>query len=121
MDHTRTREHARRCAHFSKPYILFLFFVFIGFWLPGFCRRFAVNGTSRVRHHPLPGFPVFHNEVLTVGSSIAIWNKNRVVVAIALGVWAINIGFLIQGESARPSPLQTENLIQRCLGQVLPG
>ncbi len=31
--------------------------------------------------------------------SIAIWNKNRVVVAISLGVWMINVGFLIQGES----------------------
>jgi hypothetical protein len=32
-------------------------------------------------------------------SSIAIWNKNRVVVAIALGVWVTNIAFLIRGES----------------------
>jgi hypothetical protein len=36
-------------------------------------------------------------------SSIAIWNKNRVVVAIAVGVWVINIAFLIQGESERLS------------------
>jgi hypothetical protein len=35
--------------------------------------------------------------------SIAIWNKNRVVVAISLGVWMTNIAFLIQGESARLS------------------
>ena len=33
------------------------------------------------------------------GSSIAIWNKDSVVVAIAFGVWVTNIGFLIQGES----------------------
>jgi hypothetical protein len=31
--------------------------------------------------------------------SIAIWNKNRVVVAISLGMWMINICFIIQGES----------------------
>lgn len=35
--------------------------------------------------------------------SIAIWNKNRVVVAISLGVWMTNIAFLIQGESQRLS------------------
>ena len=31
-------------------------------------------------------------------SSIAIWNKNRVVAAISLGVWVTNIAFIIQGE-----------------------
>ena len=36
-------------------------------------------------------------------SSVAIWNKNRVVVAISLGVWMTNIAFLIQGESGRLS------------------
>jgi hypothetical protein len=32
-------------------------------------------------------------------SSIAIWNKDRVVLVIALGVWVTNIAFLCQGES----------------------
>ncbi|KAF8481575.1 hypothetical protein DFH94DRAFT_400751 [Russula ochroleuca] len=35
--------------------------------------------------------------LLIVLRVIAIWNKNRVVVAIAVGVWVINIAFLIQG------------------------
>jgi len=35
--------------------------------------------------------------LLMVLRVIAIWNKNRVVVVIALSVWVINIGFLIQG------------------------
>ena len=33
---------------------------------------------------------------------IAIWERNRVIVAVALGMWATNIIFLIQG---RPRPL----------------
>lgn len=47
-------------------------------------------------------------------SSIAIWNKHRVVVAISLGIWMINIAFLIQGEFRR-LPLNhsvARNLIQ---------
>ena len=32
-------------------------------------------------------------------SRIAIWNRDRVVRAIAISVWAINIAFLIQGKS----------------------
>ncbi|KAH9984831.1 hypothetical protein BJV77DRAFT_1035671 [Russula vinacea] len=35
--------------------------------------------------------------LLIVLRVIAIWNKDRVVVAIAFGVWVTNIGFLIQG------------------------
>lgn len=35
--------------------------------------------------------------LLIVLRIMAIWNKNRVVVAISLGVWVTNIAFLIQG------------------------
>jgi hypothetical protein len=35
--------------------------------------------------------------------SMAIWNKNKVVIAISLGVWMTNLAFLIQGESERLS------------------
>ena len=34
----------------------------------------------------------------SLASSVAIWNKNRVVVGISFGIWVINIAFLIQGE-----------------------
>lgn len=40
----------------------------------------------------------------TDDTSIAIWNKNRAVVVIALGVWMVNIGFLVHGKSERLSP-----------------
>jgi len=32
-------------------------------------------------------------------ASIAIWNKNKFIVAIATSVWVTNIGFLIEGMS----------------------
>lgn len=31
-------------------------------------------------------------------SSIAIWNKNKIAVATATGVWITNVALLIQGE-----------------------
>jgi hypothetical protein len=42
---------------------------------------------------------VICDQILMNDFSIAIWNKNRVVVGISLGVWMTNIAFLIQGES----------------------
>jgi hypothetical protein len=34
---------------------------------------------------------------MTEASSIAIWNKKNIVIAIATGVWVTNIAFLVQG------------------------
>jgi hypothetical protein len=71
--------------------------------LPGLCHRFAVDRASHVCHRPILCFPVFRDQSLVDDFSTAIWNKNRVVVAISLGVWMTNIAFLIQGESGRLS------------------
>ena len=35
---------------------------------------------------------------------IAIWNRNRIVVALAAAVWTTNVSFLIQGKSITPPP-----------------
>jgi hypothetical protein len=37
------------------------------------------------------------HQALIEAASIAIWNKNRIAVALAIGTWAINVAFLIQG------------------------
>lgn len=79
----------------------FLVLPLIGLRLPGICHRFAVDRASHVCHRPC--FPVFRDQSLMDDFSIAIWNKNRVVVAISLGVWMTNIAFLIQGESGHLS------------------
>ncbi|KAI9453602.1 hypothetical protein F5148DRAFT_1289011 [Russula earlei] len=39
------------------------------------------------------------NPALIEASSIAIWNRNKIVVAIATGVWAVNVAVIIQGKS----------------------
>jgi len=37
------------------------------------------------------------NKVLIDATSAAIWNRSKIAVAMAIGVWAINIIFIIQG------------------------
>ena len=37
------------------------------------------------------------HQALIEAVSIAIWNKNKIAVALAIGTWAINVAFLIQG------------------------
>lgn len=43
------------------------------------------------------------NLALIVAVSIAIWNKHRVAMGMAIGIWGINVVLHIQGES--PSPI----------------
>jgi hypothetical protein len=40
----------------------------------------------------------FPGETLMENPSIAIWNRNTVVVSISLIVWGTNVAFLIQGK-----------------------
>jgi hypothetical protein len=79
-----------------EPAIRFIFL--IDLHLPVFRLRFAVNRASRV----CPVLPLsssrMQRQELIRASSIAIWNKIRVVTAISFGVWVTNIAFLIQGE-----------------------
>jgi hypothetical protein len=36
--------------------------------------------------------------------SIAVWNRKKVITTVAIGVWVIEIAFLIQGKSPLPLP-----------------
>ena len=42
---------------------------------------------------------------LTEAGSIAVWNRNRVVVALAISVWVVNAAFLLQSKSLLLYPL----------------
>src|SRR5579863_4446126 len=44
------------------------------------------------------GFTIAH-VTLMVTDSIAIWNKNKYIVALAGSVWGANVSFLLQGKS----------------------
>jgi len=46
-------------------------------------------------------FPLYvriPNQALIGALSIAIWNKNKVVMSMAIGTWGINVALLIQGK-----------------------
>jgi hypothetical protein len=43
---------------------------------------------------------------LIEAARIAIWDKNRTIVAIATGTWGTSIVFFIQGKSLPPSLLE---------------
>lgn len=80
-----------------------LFSHFIDLWFHCHHRCIVIDVTARVR--PPPHFSISVNEALMKPSRIAIWNKDKVVVAIATGVWVTNIAFMIQGNGlTAPAP-----------------
>jgi len=46
----------------------------------------------------------FRGNILIKTSSIAIWEKNKCLVAIAASLWVINVGVMIQGMSSLTLP-----------------
>ena len=54
--------------------------------------------------NPHVSFPRFHTSCILErrsedSLSIAIWNKNKAIVALVTGLWIVNVAFLIQGKS----------------------
>jgi hypothetical protein len=47
-------------------------------------------------HHP-------HGRVLIEASSVAIWNGDKIVVAIATSLWVTDVAVVIQGKSLPPN------------------
>jgi hypothetical protein len=76
---------------------------FPGFLLLIYDGLFAIDRSSRVRsHRHFHEATISQNRVLIALGRIAIWDKHKVAVAMAIGVWAINSAFFIQGESLLP-------------------
>ena len=71
----------------------------LDFCLPGYCFRIVPDCPPHVRLL-LHGYTMitFPGETLMENPSIAIWNRNTVVVSISLIVWGTNVAFLIQGK-----------------------
>lgn len=76
-----------------------VFFLLLGFILSDSVRIFAIDCSSGVRPSTIYGTTISPIQVFIETASIAIWNANRTIVAIAIGIWGINIAFLVQGES----------------------
>ncbi|KAH9985091.1 hypothetical protein BJV77DRAFT_1071623 [Russula vinacea] len=77
-----------------QPWILF---AFVDVFLPVCDRRFAIDCSSHVCLHLQSHFAaIFSNQALIDAASIAIWNRNKVVVALTIMVWGMSIGFHLQ-------------------------
>ncbi|KAH9985894.1 hypothetical protein BJV74DRAFT_548942 [Russula compacta] len=70
-----------------------LIFVGLDVSTPYNCQAWVVSGLS------LGYVTIAVSSLLIILRIIAIWNKNRVVVAISTGVWVTNVSFIIRGES----------------------
>ena len=73
---------------------------FLGLRLSGPFRFSIINRAPHVSRNFLC-IPITLNVlkwVFTASASIAIWNKNTIVILLATGVWGIHLGFLIQGK-----------------------
>ena len=83
----------------------FIVFFIPGVFLLGYIRLFTFDCFSRVSPHQyFHDTMVSPNQELIEIASIAIWNRNKIATAAAIGVWVINVAFLIQGKSLLPFP-----------------
>jgi len=70
----------------------------LDFCLHSICRSLVVDRFTRVRLLLRTGDPL-KVKALTAVARIAVWNRNKIVSAISLAIWATNVGFLIHGKS----------------------
>lgn len=73
---------------------------FLAIQLSGSCSCFAIDCSSYVSLHLHLFFTIIStHQALIHLDSTAIWKRNKVAVMVSIGVWLMNIGFLIQGRS----------------------
>ncbi len=90
----------------GTPDTYFIVIFIPGVFLLGYIRLFTFDYSSRVSpHQHFHDTMVSPNQELIEIASIAIWNRNKVATAAAIGVWVINVAFLIQGKPLLPFPM----------------
>lgn len=105
---------------------LTIIFFFLGLILSDSVCIFAIDRSSGVCPSTIYGTTISQIQVFIETASIAIWNANRTVAAIAIGIWGINIAFLVQGESVLQwGPCQWNPILisignRRCKGEYRP-
>jgi hypothetical protein len=67
--------------------------------------RFAIDRTSRVSPLRFRVVTLFPKYVLIGPSSIAIWDRSKIVMAISIGLWVTNASVIILSESFPLYPL----------------
>lgn len=81
------------------------YFFFLGFYLFDYVRLFIIGCSSQVRplqhSHDTTTFP---NQTFIEVASIAIWNRNKVAMALAFSVWGINTVLYVLCKLLLPVP-----------------
>jgi hypothetical protein len=87
---------------------------YLVFYLLVFSRCLAVDCSSHVcLDLHLRSTIIFAELILIGASSIAIWNRKKVIVAMAITLWGINVAFLIEGRSL-PLYCMSYAIYKRC-------
>lgn len=90
---------------------------FLDFFLPVCDLLFAIDSSSHVRLHlQFHKAAILRILVLIDAASIAIWNRNKVVVTLSITVLGISVAFHLQSKSLLPFPQKTWNFIQTWFG-----
>jgi hypothetical protein len=77
----------------------FLAFVSLEFWYTGPWLRFAIDHASHVSFLSFRLTAVSPKCKLMESSSFAIWNMQKVIVALSAGVWVTDVSLMLVGES----------------------
>jgi len=92
----------------------------LGFLIFNHVRLVAINCPSRVCPSTILQSP--HVRFSLKFASIAIWNRNRIVVITSFTLWGINAVFFIQGKSCHPSSTEYQVLNKPCTDELsMPG
>ena len=102
LDYFRTCGHCFICSHRVKGSAL-LDQLFLAFFLPVFCHCISINRYPHVR---LSSTVNSQTQAHIEATRIAIWNRNKIVIALTIGIWGVNLAFLTSGMSLllRSSP-----------------
>ena len=101
LGHVPSRERANQCTPIFKG-SLARSFAFVDLRLHGVHCCFVADCAPHVRPLQRLCHDFSPKMALTKATSIAIWDRNKLVTAIALGVWVTNIAFLIRGNWTCP-------------------
>ena len=72
---------------------------------------FTIDRSSRVRPRSYFCCMIISPNLALIGAvSVAIWNKHRIAMGMAIGIWGINVVLHIQGESPPPIVFGTDNI-----------
>ena len=75
-----------------------ILFISLGFCPPGPWLRFAIDRASHVSFLLFGAATISPRYTLIEFYSFAVWNRNKIILGVASGVWGVNLACLLAGE-----------------------